>query len=183
MDCKRDGRGDAKSEGRAVGRDEEEQAWTWPWLAIRQGLPSPAREVRLHFAPPGNGGTQGWGRALGTGAQQGLQLQRRSGDKRRVESRGHRQVPAGAGQLGQAAWRSWASRVNLGIAGRQDHWDFLLEFYFSKPNLGTSLTVRWLRLRTSTVGGTGLIPGLRSHMPHSTAKKKEKFDSKSSTNY
>ena len=38
---------------------------------------------------------------------------------------------------------------------------------------GASLEVQWLRLRASTVGGTGSIPGweLRSCMPHSMAKK------------
>ena len=35
------------------------------------------------------------------------------------------------------------------------------------------MAVKWLRLCTSKVGGSGLIPGweLKSHMPHSTTKK------------
>ena len=42
--------------------------------------------------------------------------------------------------------------------------------------VGTSLAVQWLRFRTSTAGGTGLIPGqgLRLHMPHGAANKKKK---------
>ena len=31
---------------------------------------------------------------------------------------------------------------------------------------GTSLAVQWLRLRTSTAGGTGLIPGRGTKIPH-----------------
>ena len=44
---------------------------------------------------------------------------------------------------------------------------------------GTSLVVQWLRLRTSTAGGVGLIPGGRTKIPHAlwcaAKKKKKKF--------
>ena len=33
---------------------------------------------------------------------------------------------------------------------------------------GTSLVVQWLRLRASTAGGTGLIPGWGTKIPHAT---------------
>ena len=39
---------------------------------------------------------------------------------------------------------------------------------------GNSLAVQWLRLRTSTVGGTGLIPGLGTKIPHAAGSKKKK---------
>ena len=34
------------------------------------------------------------------------------------------------------------------------------------PPLGTSLAVQWLRLRTSSAGGSGLIPGRGTKIPH-----------------
>ena len=34
--------------------------------------------------------------------------------------------------------------------------------------LGTSLAVQWLRLRASTAGGTGSIPGWGAKIPHTT---------------
>ena len=43
--------------------------------------------------------------------------------------------------------------------------------------LGTSLVVQWLRLRASTLGGTGSIPGRGTKILHDvqgTAKKKTK---------
>ena len=42
----------------------------------------------------------------------------------------------------------------------------------SKPNVGTSLAVQWLRVCTSKAGGTGSSPDgvVRSHMPQSVAK-------------
>ena len=46
--------------------------------------------------------------------------------------------------------------------------------------IGTSLAVQWLRLHTSTAGGTGLIPGQGTKIPHAawrdhptTKKRKE----------
>ena len=41
---------------------------------------------------------------------------------------------------------------------------------------GTSLAVQWLRLCTSIVGGTDLVPGWGTRIPHATwaAKKKKK---------
>ena len=42
--------------------------------------------------------------------------------------------------------------------------------YFSR----TSVVVQWLRLRASSTGGTGLIPGQgRSHIPHGVAEAKQ----------
>ena len=40
--------------------------------------------------------------------------------------------------------------------------------------LGTSLTVQWLRLRASNEGGTGLIPGGGTKIPHATVQPKKK---------
>ena len=40
---------------------------------------------------------------------------------------------------------------------------------------GTSLVIQWLGLRTPNVGGTGLIPELRSGMLHSACSLKIKF--------
>ena len=40
--------------------------------------------------------------------------------------------------------------------------------------LGTSLVVQWLRLRASTAGGTGLIPGWGTKIPHAVWPKKKK---------
>ena len=37
--------------------------------------------------------------------------------------------------------------------------------------MGTSLAVKWLRLRASTAGGSGLIPGRGTKIPHAMAKK------------
>ena len=54
--------------------------------------------------------------------------------------------------------------------------------------VGTSLMVQWLRVCTSTAGGTGSIPSrrLRSHLPCSAAKKRKKIlkqnETKSPTN-
>ena len=48
----------------------------------------------------------------------------------------------------------------------------------NKRNLkGTSLAVQWLRLRTSTTGGTGLIPGQGTKIPHAAwcSQKKRKL--------
>ena len=46
---------------------------------------------------------------------------------------------------------------------------------------GTSLVVQWLRLRASTAGGTGSIPGQGTRILHATClghKKKKKKDKK-----
>ena len=50
---------------------------------------------------------------------------------------------------------------------------------------GTSLVVQWLRLRASTAGGMGSIPGLelRSHMPRSRKKKKKERKKKVQLTY
>ena len=41
-------------------------------------------------------------------------------------------------------------------------------------SLGTSLVVQWLRLHASNAGGTGLIPGQGSKIPHGERPKKER---------
>ena len=38
--------------------------------------------------------------------------------------------------------------------------------FFLKDEGGTSLTVQWLRLSTSTAEGTGSIPGRGTKIPH-----------------
>ena len=45
-----------------------------------------------------------------------------------------------------------------------------------KEEQGTSLAVQWLRLRTSTAGGSGLIPGRGTKIPHAVqhGQKKKK---------
>ena len=43
-----------------------------------------------------------------------------------------------------------------------------LDRLFLRNNSGTSLVVQWLELCTSTAGGTGLIPGWGTKIPHST---------------
>ena len=40
--------------------------------------------------------------------------------------------------------------------------------------LGISLMVQWLRLCTSTAGGTGSIPSWETKIPHAVRPKKEK---------
>ena len=40
---------------------------------------------------------------------------------------------------------------------------------------GTSLAVQWLRLCASTAGGTGLIPGQGSEVPHATQCRHKKL--------
>ena len=52
------------------------------------------------------------------------------------------------------------------------------QFLVKKAAPGTSLVVQWLRLCTSSAGGTGLIPGWRTKIPRATrgvAKKKKKI--------
>ena len=49
--------------------------------------------------------------------------------------------------------------------------------FLLKSNTGTSLAVQWLRLHTPNAGGTGLIPGWRTKIPHAAwcgLKKKKK---------
>ena len=46
--------------------------------------------------------------------------------------------------------------------------------YFKETILGASLTVQWLRLHTSTAGGTGSIPGWGMKIPHAAQPKKKK---------
>ena len=43
-----------------------------------------------------------------------------------------------------------------------------------KIGQGTSLAVQWLRLCTSTAGGTGSIPGQGTKIPHAPRPKKKK---------
>ena len=40
-----------------------------------------------------------------------------------------------------------------------------------KRKRGTSLELQWLRIRTSTAGGAGLIPGRGTEILHAAAKK------------
>ena len=48
--------------------------------------------------------------------------------------------------------------------------------FLRRNNSGTSLVVQWLELCTSTAGGTGLIPGWGTKIPHSTwCSQKKKF--------
>ena len=46
--------------------------------------------------------------------------------------------------------------------------------YFKETILGASLTVQWLRLHTSTAGGTGSIPGWGMKIPHAAQPKKKR---------
>ena len=43
-----------------------------------------------------------------------------------------------------------------------------------KDTTGTSLAVQWLRLRASTAGGMGLIPGQGTKIPHAARCSKNK---------
>ena len=49
--------------------------------------------------------------------------------------------------------------------------------FVHKKGWGTPLAVQWLRLHASTAGGTGLIPGQGTKIPHATrcGKKKKKW--------
>ena len=47
-----------------------------------------------------------------------------------------------------------------------------------KLKIGDFLTVQWLRLRASTAGGAGLIPGQGTKIPHAMQSKKEKKKAK-----
>ena len=49
-----------------------------------------------------------------------------------------------------------------------------------KTILWTSLVVQWLRLRASTAGGTGLIPGRGTKIPHAAQRGKKKKKKKNS---
>ena len=54
----------------------------------------------------------------------------------------------------------------------------------SKIKLGTYLAVQWLRLRTSTAGGTGSIPGPGTKIPRAAQygqKKKKRLEKQSKT--
>ena len=42
------------------------------------------------------------------------------------------------------------------------------------PGLHWTLAVQWLRLRASCAGGTGLIPGQGTKIPHAMQQKKKK---------
>ena len=44
----------------------------------------------------------------------------------------------------------------------------ILDRLFLRNNSGTSLVVQWLELCTSTAGGTGLMPGWGTEIPHAT---------------
>ena len=47
-------------------------------------------------------------------------------------------------------------------------WDYL------RVVIGSSLAVQWLVLHASTAGGTGLIPGQGTKIPHAMWQKKKK---------
>ena len=49
--------------------------------------------------------------------------------------------------------------------------DFLDPYHTSKPLIGTSLAVQWLRLCASNAGGMGLIPGQGIKILHATQPK------------
>ena len=44
---------------------------------------------------------------------------------------------------------------------------------FKKRNTRTSLAVQWLRLRASTAGGVGTIPGQGTKIPHAAKTNKQ----------
>ena len=52
----------------------------------------------------------------------------------------------------------------------------------STITLGTSLAIQWLRLRASTEGGTGLIPGWGTKIPHAMRAVWPKQTNKQQTN-
>ena len=54
---------------------------------------------------------------------------------------------------------------------------------YNKIHQGTSLVVQWLRLHTPKAGGTGLIPGRRTKIPHAKTVWLENQNQKSSIIY
>ena len=69
---------------------------------------------------------------------------------------------------GSNVYQAKGRQKRMGVQGRLPGESNL---WVGQKGVGTSLAVQWLRLRASTAGGTGLIPGQGTKIPPKKKKK------------